>query len=330
MEIRNFRLALAILTGILLFGTMGYFFIEDMALFDAFYMTIITISTVGFSEIKPLSVGGRAITVIVIVTSITIGAYSVGISARMLIEGELRAIFGRRKLKRQISDLKDHYIVCGFGRIGSIICEELHADSYDFVVIEQESASIGQLEKKHYLYIQMDATTEEALISAGIMRARGIVTAVRSDANNVFIALTAKGLRPDIYILSRASDVKNEDKLKRAGATDVVSPYLIGGARMAQVLKRPTVVDFIDIATMGNKLGLMMEEAKVRPGSNLVGKKLINSGLRQNFGVIIVAIKKNRSGEMIFNPLPTEELDAEDVIVVLGKKEDLKRMNEIV
>jgi voltage-gated potassium channel len=175
----------------------------------------------------------------------------------------------------------------------------------------------------------MDATSEEALLSAGIMKAKGIATALRSDANNVFITLTAKGLRPDIYILARASHENNEDKLSRAGASRVVSPHLIGGKRMAQVLKRPTVVDFIDIATMGSSLGLMMEEAMIGKNSDLINKNLIDSNLRKDFGVIIVAIKK-MAGNMIFNPTPSETLESGDVIVVIGKKEDLKRMNAIM
>ena len=175
----------------------------------------------------------------------------------------------------------------------------------------------------------MDATSEEALLKAGIMEARGLVTAVNSDANNVFITLTAKGLRPDIFVLARASEEKNEKKLIKAGATRVISPYLIGARRMAQVLRRPTVVDFIDIAMMGNHLGLIMEEARLSTNSSLVGKSLIDSYLRRDYGVIIVAIKKT-SGEMIFNPMPSETLEAGDVIVAIGKKEDLKRMNTVM
>jgi voltage-gated potassium channel len=175
----------------------------------------------------------------------------------------------------------------------------------------------------------MDATTEAALLKAGIMKAKGIVTAVHSDANNVFITLTAKGLRPDIFILARSSDEENQEKLLRAGATRVVCPYLMGGRRMFQVLKRPTVMDFIDTATMDTQLGLRMEEAVVSTKSSLLGKTLIESHIRQDFGVIIVAIKKP-TGEMIFNPLPTEKLEGGDVIVVIGKKEDLKRMDAVL
>jgi voltage-gated potassium channel len=317
------------LIGIVAFGTSGYYFVEHMPLFEAFYMTIITISTVGYAEIIPLTHAGRALTIVIIILGITVGAYTIGMLVRAFIEGEMLKIFGRRKVQKQITELKDHFIVCGFGRIGRIICNELAADNIDFVVIEQDPVIIEKIESKNYLFIEMDATSEEALLSAGIMKAKGIATALRSDANNVFITLTAKGLRPDIYILARASHENNEDKLSRAGASRVVSPHLIGGKRMAQVLKRPTVVDFIDIATMGSSLGLMMEEAMIGKNSDLINKNLIDSNLRKDFGVIIVAIKK-MAGNMIFNPTPSETLESGDVIVVIGKKEDLKRMNAIM
>lgn len=317
------------LIGIIAFGTFGYYFIEHMPLFEAFYMTIITISTVGFSEIVPLTPLGRMITVIVIILGISVGTYTIGILVRVFVEGELVKIFGRRKVQKHVSELKNHFIICGFGRIGRIICSELFEDNIDFVVIEQDQSAIEEIEAKKYLYLEMDATAEEALMKAGIMQAKGIATAVNSDANNVFITMTAKSLRPDIFILARASEEKNEGKLIRAGATRVVSPYLIGGRRMAQMLKRPTVVDFVDIAMMGSHLGLMMEEARVGENSILIGKNLIDSHLRKDFGVIIVAIKK-LSGDMIFNPLPSDTLEAGDVIVVIGKKEDLKRMGAVM
>jgi len=331
MESKRLRVGYSVLMliGIVAFGTSGYYFVEHMPLFEAFYMTIITISTVGYAEIVPLTQAGRALTIVIIILGITVGAYTIGMLVRAFIEGEMLKIFGRRKVQKQITELKDHYIVCGFGRIGRIICNELAADNVNFVVIEQEPSIIEKIESKNYLFIEMDATSEEALLKAGIMKAKGIATALRSDANNVFITLTAKGLRPDIYILARASHENNEDKLSRAGASRVVSPHLIGGKRMAQVLKRPTVVDFIDIATMGSSLGLMMEEAMIGKGSDLINKNLIDSNLRKDFGVIIVAIKK-MAGNMIFNPMPSETLESGDVMVVIGKKEDLKRMNAVM
>jgi voltage-gated potassium channel len=317
------------LTGIISFGTLGYYLLENMSLFESFYMTVITISTVGFSEIAPLSPASRAVTIVVIVLGIGVGTYTIGLIVRVFIEGELLRFFGRRKVQKIISDLKNHYIICGFGRIGRIICEELDADNMTFIVIDKDIELVKDMESFKFLYLNMDASAEDALLKAGIMKAKGLVTAVSSDADNVFITLTAKGLRPDIFILARASEGKNEDKLLRSGATRVVTPYHIGGRRMAQVLKRPTVVDFLDIATMGNKLGLMMEEVTLNTNSRLVGKNLIESYLRRDFGIIIVGIKKP-SGDMIFNPVPSEKLEANDVLVVIGQKEDLIRMNEVV
>jgi voltage-gated potassium channel len=329
MDYNRLRFAIFVLAGTIVFGTVGLHVVEGMPLFDAFYMTIITISTVGFSEIKPLSLLGRVLTIFIIVSGITVGAYAIGTLLRMFIEGELSKIFGRRKLEKNISAMKGHFIICGFGRIGSIICRELKEENISFIVIEEDPSKNTELEAQGYLYINMDATSEEALSKAGIMNAKGIVTAVRSDANNVFITLTAKGLQPDIFVLSRASDVKNEAKLIKAGASRVVSPYLLGGRRMAEVLKRPTVVDFIDVATANRHLGLVIEEARVGEKSSLAGKNLIDSRLRQNYGVIIVAIKK-ASGRMVFNPVPSETLEVGDVIVVIGKKEDLTRMSEVM
>lgn len=329
MDAKKFRFAILLSFGTISFGTLGYYFFEGMTFFDAFYMTIITVSTVGFSEIKPLTTIGRSITMVVIMMGIGVGGYTIGMIARSFIEGELRIFFGRKKLEKRIAALAHHFIICGYGRIGRIISSELADDKIPFVVVEQDAKAVEQLQKNSYLWLQMDATSEEALLAAGIKRAKGLVTALPSDAHNVFITLTAKGLRPDIFILSRASDHGNEDKLKRAGATRVVSPYLIGGRRMAQVLKRPTVVDFIDIAMMESNLGLMMEEAKIGPESQLIGKNIMASNLRRDFGVIVVAIKK-MSDEMIFNPGPGETLEAGDVIVVLGKMEHLERMRAVL
>ncbi|MDX9786727.1 MAG: potassium channel protein [Desulfobacterales bacterium] len=329
MDYSKLRVSLALFFLIISCGTIGYSFLEDMSVFDAFYMTLITVSTVGFSEIKPLSEAGRLLTIIVIITGISVGTYTLGQLVQMLIEGELGIILGRHKLKKNIAGLKNHWIICGFGRIGRIISSELSEDNIAFVIVEQNPEKNVDLEALGYLYFNMDATSEEALIKAGINSARGIVTAVHSDANNVYITLTAKGLRPDIFILARASDEKNETKLLRAGASRVVCPYMIGGKRMAEVLKRPTVVDFLDTALMNSKLGLVMEEAVIGTGSPIAGKTLVDSNIRRNFGVIIVAIKKP-DNRMVFNPAPTEILEANDVIVAIGKKEDLHQMQHIV
>jgi len=326
MDYFKLKLSVSLLFVTILFGTSGYVVFEDMPPYEAFYMTLITISTVGFSEVKPLSDIGRGITIIIIIAGISLLTYTLGQVATIFVEGELRRILGRRKLEKQISALEDHYIVCGFGRIGAIIVNELKASKIPVVVIEQDPERIEELETEHILYLNMDATTDEALLAAGLQAARGLVTAVSSDADNVFISLSAKGLRPDIFILARASDVKNENKLIRAGASRVVCPYQMGGRRMAEILHKPTVVDFLDRTMINNDLGLQLEEAVIGEGSVLSGQTVMGSKLRQDFGVIIIAIKRT-SGEMIFNPGPSEEFIPGDVIVVIGKKSELKRMS---
>ena len=329
MDYSKFIISIILLLVIISLGTAGYHLIEGMAYFDSFYMTMITISTVGFSEVKPLSTPGRLFTIFIIVSGISVLTYTLGQAVRVFVEGELRQILGRRKLEKQISKLREHYIICGFGRIGSTIAKELAAEHIPFIIIEQAPERIEQIETLRYYYLNLDATADTTLIKAGLYTAKGLVTAVSSDADNVFIALSAKGLRPEIFILARASDTKNEDKLLRAGASRVVCPYQIGGRRMAEILQRPTVVDFIDNTMMHSELDLKMEEAIISPRSPLIGKTLITSNIRQDFGVIIVAIKKV-TNEMIYNPLPAEILEAGDVMVVIGKKDGLRRMASVM
>jgi voltage-gated potassium channel len=327
MDFFKLKLSLFLLIGIIAFGTGGYMVVEGMSAFDAFYMTIITISSVGFMEVQPLSTLGRGITIVIIVMGISLMTFTLGQVARIFVEGELRRVLGRRKLEKQVAELREHYIICGYGRIGQIIVKELTTTKIPLVVVEQDPAAIEMLEGEGILYLNMDATSDEALKTAGLDRARGLVTAVSSDADNVFIALSAKGMRPDIFILARASDVKNESKLLRAGASRVVCPYQMGGRRMAEILHKPTVVDFLDQTMMHTELGLQMEEAVIAQGSPIIGKSLVSSNLRQDFGVIIVAIKRI-TGEMIFNPGPGETFDAGDVIVAIGKKTELQRMSK--
>ena len=310
-------------------GILAYHYIEGMSYSDAIFMTAITVSTVGFGEVQPLSGVGRIITIFIIVFGITIAGYTLGTFIRMLIEGEISERFGRQKVAKKISVLKNHFIVCGFGRIGKLITKELLKNNQKVIVLENDSKRIPELEAMSVMYMLHDASDENTLLKAGIMKAQALVTAVMSDADNVFITLTARMLHPDIYIMARASDAKNEKKLISAGANKVVSPYLIGGQRMAQMLIRPTVVDFIDIATMDDKLGLRMEEARISSKSQYIGKTLIESNLRKDYGVIIVLIKKS-DGQMKFNPQPNEILEVNDVIVMLGKINDVEKINAII
>ena len=327
MDYRKLIISLFLLISTIVFGTGGYVIFEGMPVFEAFYMTLITISTVGFSEVRPLSDVGRIITIIIIVLGISLLTYTLGQVARVFVEGELRKILGRRKLEKQIAALKDHYIICGYGRIGSIIANELLAANFPIVVIDQDPERIELLDAANILYLCRDATSDEALVEAGLERAVGLITAVSSDANNVFISLSAKELRPDIFILARASDPSNESKLLRAGASKVVCPYQIGGKRMAEIIHKPTVMDFLEQAMVNEELDLQIEEARINEGSAVEGTSVMGSHLRQKYGVIIVAIKR-KSGKMVFNPGPGEKFLVGDIIVVIGKKSKLLKMNK--
>ena len=326
---RKLRISLYLFIIVSAFGVAYYHFFERMTFADAIFMIAITLSTVGYGEVQPLSPTGRIVTVFIILIGITITGYTGGTFIRMLIEGELGKRFGRKKVEKKILKLKDHYIICGYGRIGKLLTKELVKHKQKFLVIEFDNSQIADLEAAKIPYLLLDARDENTLLKAGIMRAKGLVTAVMSDADNVFITLTARMLRSDIFILARASEPMNESKLKSAGATKVVSPYLLGGQRMAQLLVSPTVVDFIDIATMDDEFGLRMEEAILSSRSPYIGKTLIESNIRKDYGVIIVLIKKS-SGELKFNPNPGEVLEENDVLVMLGKITDLEKINSVI
>jgi voltage-gated potassium channel len=323
---RNLRISLLSLIGLLFFGTGGYIIIEDWTLIDSIYMTVITVSTVGFKEVYSLSPTGRIFTVGLIIVGVGFITYGAASIVQFMVEGQLRSILGRKKLEKKISKLKNHYIICGYGRIGTHICRELEAKPVPFVVVESEPNKIERLEEEGTLYVAGDATVDETLIQAGIRSAKGLITAVTSDTENVYITLTARGLNPDLFILARASEEASETKLKRAGASKVISPYVMGAARMAQAILRPSVVDFIEIATAGKNYELQIEESRVAADSVLVGKNLITSGIRKDFGVIIVAINKH-DGQMLFNPAPETVIDSGDTLITLGEPAAIENLD---
>ncbi len=327
MNFTRLHIAVTLLLAIILLGTSGYVICEGMPVFEAFYMTLITISTVGFSEVKPLSEAGRLVTITIIILGISLLSYTLGQIASIVIEGELRKVLGRRKLEKKIAALTNHYIICGYGRTGTVVVSELRAAGIPLVVIEQKEELIDELSRQGILYLQKNATSDEVLLEAGLERAAGLVTTVNSDADGVFISLSARGIRPDLFILARASDKSNESKLLRAGASRVVCPHQLGGELMAEIIHKPTVVDFLNYALGNNDMDLQLEEAPVGVGSPVHGKTLVESGLRRNYGVIIIAIKR-QNGEMVFNPGAEEVFYAHDVIVVLGESAKLREMRE--
>jgi len=310
---------------VLMMGTMGYMILERWHFLDSLYMTVITITTVGFKEVRTVSEPGRIFTVILIFIGMGIMAYTLGMVAQFMVEGEIRSILGRRKLGSRIKSLKKHYIICGYGRIGRVISHELKSHGIPVLVIDQDPESQHVLEDRDLAYIIDDATSEDVLIEAGIERAKGLVAVVLSDADNLFITMTARGLKPDLFILARADEEHARKKLLRAGADNVVLPYLMGGRKMAQSILRPAVADFLDLTIHDKDIDLNMEELQVKEVSTLNGVTLADSGIRQKMNVIIVAIRK-KEGEMMFNPSFEARIEAGDTLIALGQSSELDRL----
>ena len=320
---------LIILVAVITTGTAGYMVIEKWRFLDALYMTIITITTVGFKEVGKVSDTGRIFTLVLIFMGMGIIGYTLGTSAQVMIEFQLRNLFGRRKLGHKIKKLKDHYIICGYDRIGRVIVDELLYKKIPMVVIDKDPDVERDLSDLNVPYIIDDATMEDVLIKAGIIRAKGLVSAVSTDADNLFITMTARGLKPDIFILARAREEQSYNKFIRGGANRVVLPYLIGGQKMAHIITKPIVSEFLELTVHGKEIELGIEELGVSEKSQLHGKTLATSGIRQKLNVMIVAIMK-QNGSMLFNPPPDALITAGDVLIALGQKNDLNALKVIL
>lgn len=327
--LRHLLIAVIVILILLFAGTTGYRLIEGWPFLDALYMTVITITTVGYGEIRQLSEAGRIFTVFLIMSSFGVMGYIVASTAQTLIAGQIRMALGRRKLEKKVKRLKNHYVLCGYGRIGSFIAREFDAEDVPFVVVEKDPERIKQIEEDGFIYVEGDATDDVILTSAGVERAKCLVAATGSDADNLYITLSTRSLNPNIYILSRAAEEGAERKLLSAGANRVVSPYLIGAARMFNAVLRPNIVEFVDLVVQRKHLELQLEEITVEDDSKFKGKSLQESGIRRELGLIVVAIKK-ASGEMFFNPSSETLIEKGDILIVLGEKKHLGMLEKLV
>ena len=311
---------------IIVAGVIGYVVIEGWSFIDALYMTIITITTVGYAEVHPLTTAGRIFSIFLIVGGVSGALYILSVIAGYIIEGHLGTTLGRRRMEKNIAKLKGHFILCGYGRIGREIARIFAEEGVPFVVIDKDQESIASAEKDDYLYVLADATGDEALKEAGIERARGLVVAVGSDADSVYITLSARGLRPDLFIEARASSSMAGTKLKKAGANRIIAPYSLGARRMAQLALRPTVVDFIDTVIYRRGRELQMENIAVSSDSALVG--LTVEETRRRTKAAILAINR-KGGKLVVNPSREETIQAGDHLITLGTREQLAALEEI-
>jgi voltage-gated potassium channel len=313
--------AVVLLFSIIAGGTLGYHWLEGWTLWDSFYATVVAITTVELPGVATRS--GQAFTVLLLLGGVGAALYTFTLLATVVVEGGLPKRLAHRRYARMLETIKDHFIVCGYGRIGSIVAREFWRQGVPFVVVDRDAERVQQAIEDGALAVEADASREEVLKRVGIDRARGLIAAVGTDAENVYTVLSARVMRPDLFIVGRAGTEDATQKLMRAGATRVISPYQIGGVQIAQTALRPAVVDFVALATSSENL--LMEEVTIADRSSLANQTILQANLRQRYGVIVIGIQR-ADRQMEFNPEPETTIGAGDKLVVLGRPNSLKQL----
>jgi voltage-gated potassium channel len=310
-------------------GTLGFILIEHYPVFDAFYMTLITISTVGYAEVHPLSYAGRIFNSFLIFFGVTVMLLAVGGMTQAIIELELNQYFGKRRTKKMIDHLKDHYIVCGFGRVGRGAAVELQRASAKFLVVDRSEDKVEWAMKLGMLAVLADATDDVTLREAGVLRAKGLIATLQSDADNLFVILSAKALKPSLLVSARIASEQSEKKMRLAGADYVFAPYDMTGNRMAQVMLKPHVSQFIDFTTKDIGLDVGIEQVRVSATCEFASKTLQQMQIRRELGVIVLAIRKT-DGRMLFNPPAEAEIEGGDFLIAMGESANLRRLEQML
>jgi voltage-gated potassium channel len=328
---RTTNLVIVVLLAVLLVagGTAGYMAIEGWSVLDSIYMTVITLSTIGYGEVNPVSQPGRIFTLILIVLGVGFFLYVIGNVVQFLVEGRIRLVLGRHKLDKQISQLNNHYIVCGYGRMGRAFCRYLIQRGLKFVVIEKNADRLPVMNTDHVLYVAGEATIEENLLKAGIKRASNLIATLGTDADNVFLVLLAKGLNQKLYVVARASQNASKKPLDTAGADVVVSPFDIGARRMAHAILRPNVIRFLEFAFADEGTDIHIEEIPVAASSKLVDVTLQDSGIRQKYNLLILSIIK-KDGDMLFNPSAGTTIGDGQKIIAVGSIDSLRKLEVVL
>lgn len=310
-------------------GTIGFVLIDHYPPFDAFYMTLITMTTIGYGEIRPLSHAGRVFNSFLIIFGVTILLLAIGGMTQAIIELELNQYFGKRRIRKMIDAMQDHYIVCGYGRVGRGAAGELQRAGVPFLVIDKSEDRVEWAIKSGMLAVLADATDDETLKDAGVLRAKGLIASLQSDADNLFVILSAKALKPSLLISARVNSEQSDRKMRLAGADYIFAPYDMTGNRMAQVMLKPHVFQFIDFTTKHMGLDVGIEQVRVPNSSELVSKSLVDTRIRKELGIIVLAIRKS-DGHMIFNPPPESALEGGDHLIVMGEASSLRELEHVL
>jgi len=323
-RIRNAIIALAIA---IVFGTVGFTLVEGWSLSESFYVTVQTLTTVGYGDVPPHTFAGRGFAILIMLIGVGGVALAASTIVQSVVQSELLSTFGQRRLSKRMKKLHDHYIICGSGRVGSHLVRDLEGDDHSFIIIENDGTRASEFSQRGLNVLVGDATLEDTLREAGVERARGLAACLPNDADNVYVVLTARDLNSKLHIVARAAEEQAEAKLVRAGANHVVAPTIIGGHRMAVSLTKPAVGEFFDSIT-GSKLSLAFEQVLVEERSPLVGQLLRETPIRAELDIVIVSIRRS-DGEIVFNPAAQTVIAAGDILIAIGQIEALSRLNEL-
>ena len=330
VALRRIERALLALAAITVAGVVGYMAFEGWSFTDALYMTVITLTTVGYREVRTLDTTGQLWTIALLITGVGTLFYAAVSSVELVVEGTIRGYFGRRRMEAAISKLNGHQILCGYGRVGRQVAREFATDDVPFVIIEQDPETVEECLAEGYLPVRGDASDDDVLEEAGIRRAKGLVAAVDSDADNVFVVLSARKLNPDLHIVARASSDEVAAKLEIAGADRILSPYAVGGRRLASLATRPLIVDFLDIVTRGEQgIEFRLEEFAVPEDSSIAARTIGELRIGERTGAMILAIG-NKEGTFDTTPSAKDRLRAGDILVVLGTREQIGRLEHLM
>lgn len=330
--IKQIRFAIIVVIILLALGTVGYMTIEGWSYLDSLYMTVITLTTVGYEVVKPLSHAGKVFTIVLALSGVTtifaVVFWTVGNAIELAASHQMQHLFWRRKMGKIIKNVKNHYIICGYGRMGQAIATEFRARNIPFVVVENNPEQLPKLITEKVLFVEGDATDEKMLIAAGVESAKGLITVAPTDADNTFIVLTARGINPNLFIVARSIRVEDEPKLRRAGADRVMSPYILGGKRMAWAVLRPSVVDFLESTLYSESLELEISEITVTAKSEFVNQTIRDSRIREKSGATVIAVK-SRGGALTSSPSPDMEIREGDVLVAVGTPRQLETLQSM-